>query len=155
MAVKIAMTKIKGCPDYSITRNGDVYSTKNGTPYKLKPYPSQGYDRVKMVRPDGKIRTASNHRLVAETYLKKPKGMNIVNHKDGNKSNNKVTNLEWTNHRGNMKHYGEKLAYKYTVKRAKQKQDLLQAKLNVANHAHATFKDNPEEFAKIYGAIFG
>jgi hypothetical protein len=44
------------------------------------------------------------HRLVAETYLENPKGFEFVNHKDGNKQNNSVDNLEWVTRSENMLH---------------------------------------------------
>lgn len=44
------------------------------------------------------------HRLVAETYIPNPLGLPCVNHKDGNKRNNHVDNLEWVDHSGNMQH---------------------------------------------------
>ena len=43
----------------------------------------------------GKRKTFNVHRLVAETFIKKPIGKDFVNHKDENKQNNKVSNLEW------------------------------------------------------------
>lgn len=42
------------------------------------------------------------HRLVAETFLSNPHNFNIVNHIDGNKLNNNITNLEWTTQSDNM-----------------------------------------------------
>lgn len=56
------------------------------------------------------------HRLVAEKYLSNPNNYSQVNHKDGNKENNLVENLEWVNNLQNRIHatknnlivYGEK-----------------------------------------------
>lgn len=43
------------------------------------------------------------HRLVAETFIPNPDGKPCINHKDGNRKNNHVTNLEWATHSENNK----------------------------------------------------
>ena len=47
---------------------------------------------------------AKVHRLIAMTFLPNPNHLSDVNHKDGNKLNNKVENLEWCSHSENQKH---------------------------------------------------
>ena len=66
---------------------------------------SNGYQRVRIENKclGGVVRT-SIHQLVAEAFLPNPNGMTEVNHIDTNKQNNHVSNLEWTDHSGNMKH---------------------------------------------------
>lgn len=49
-------------------------------------------------------KTYSIHRLVAEHFLDNPLKLKEVNHIDGDKMNNCVTNLEWASHKGNMHH---------------------------------------------------
>lgn len=44
------------------------------------------------------------HRLIAETFIDKPEGKNFINHKDGNKVNNAVDNLEWVTKSENTLH---------------------------------------------------
>lgn len=52
------------------------------------------------------------HRLVAMAFLPNPKHLIAVNHIDGNKTNNNVTNLEWCTDRDNLLH-----AYKIGLKK--------------------------------------
>lgn len=62
-------------------------------------YDGNGY---KMTNINGKrVRV---HRIVANAFLKKIKGKDVVNHIDGNKSNNNVNNLEWVTTSENIRH---------------------------------------------------
>lgn len=84
--------------DYEITKDGKVINKRNGK--VVKPQPNgKGYLRVSI---GGKLQFV--HRLVAEKYIPNPQNKEQVNHKDGNKWNNSVDNLEWTTNDENRKH---------------------------------------------------
>lgn len=59
---------------------------------------AEGYFRVNV---GGTIKRDRVHRFVAKYFVPNPNDKKIVNHKDGNKQNNKATNLEWCTHREN------------------------------------------------------
>jgi len=54
-----------------------------------------GYYSVVLRSHNGKVRFTRIHRLVAEAFIPNPNNLREVNHKDGNKQNNTVENLEW------------------------------------------------------------
>lgn len=89
-----------------ITSCGKIFSVRNGflTPRKLG-INSTGY---RCVRIDGKSFLV--HRPVAERFINKPDHVrNVVNHKDGDKLNNNVSNLEWCTISENIKHFHNEL----------------------------------------------
>lgn len=62
-----------------------------------------GYERVCLA--NGKKRKSFLvHRLIAFTFLKKPVGLDFINHKNGNKKDNRLENLEWCNRSQNIRH---------------------------------------------------
>ena len=87
---------------YQVSNKGNVRSVarKDSIGRKrggliLKPaYDRGGYLTVGLCK-NGKSKTKNVHRLVAETFIPNTKGFLEVNHKDENKSNNRVENLEW------------------------------------------------------------
>jgi len=69
----------------------------------LLPDMSKGYPRVVLGR-GGNRKRVLVHRLVAEAFIPNQFGKPVVNHKDGNRSNNCVSNLEWCTQRENAIH---------------------------------------------------
>ena len=89
--------------EYEITRDGRVISHKKATPKELKPYfDRDGYKRVTLIL-NGKPKHYLIHRLVATTYLINEGNKPEVNHIDGNKLNNDLSNLEWVTRSENTK----------------------------------------------------
>lgn len=62
-----------------------------------------GYVQVMLSLPN-KIGTYYVHKLVAELFIDNPYNKKFINHKDGNKQNNRVDNLEWCTRSENEKH---------------------------------------------------
>lgn len=69
-----------------------------------------GYVTVRIYK-DGVGTTRTVHRLVAKTFIPNPENLPEVNHKDENKSNNVVSNLEWCTRKYNV-YYGTGLERK-------------------------------------------
>ena len=64
---------------------------------------SNGYCYINLCV-NNKNKNVRIHKLVAETFIPNPNHLPCVNHKDGNKQNNKVDNLEWCTNRYNTIH---------------------------------------------------
>lgn len=84
-------------PSYKVTKSGKVYSYRQGN--MLKPLSvvldSSGYPIVKLYDDTNKKRTITVHRIIADTFIPNPNNLECINHKDENKTNNSVENLEW------------------------------------------------------------
>lgn len=63
----------------------------------------RGYLRVKLTLKN-KPKYIMVHRLVAEAFIPNPEKKRCANHKDGNKKNNKLSNLDWMTHSENRFH---------------------------------------------------
>lgn len=96
--------QIKDFPDYYIHSDGYVISRKHGKERRLKGgvHP-KGYPQVFLLH-DGKSKKYFVHRLVAEYFIDDSKLDFAVNHVDGDKKNNHVSNLEWVTPKENIHH---------------------------------------------------
>ena len=78
----------------TVQDNGRIYEkTIAGKQMKQSMHP-KGYKTVTLTK-DGKTNTAYVHRIVAEAFIENPGNLPMVNHKDEDKTNNFVENLEW------------------------------------------------------------
>lgn len=94
--------KVKDNPNYSISNEGEVRrdDTNHIKELRLNRY---GYKVVDLYE-NSKRKTERVHRLVANAFISNPDDKPEINHKDGNKENNHVSNLEWTTKRENIDH---------------------------------------------------
>lgn len=102
---------------YEINRQGEVYSVARefkdsiDRTVKVKRHLIKtrkdirsGYPVIKLTKPDGKYGTQYVHRLIALTFISNPLNKPYVNHKDGNRNNYSINNLEWVTAKENYLH---------------------------------------------------
>lgn len=101
---------ISGYEDmYQISNFGNLRAIKSSSSgekscfIKTPTLTHKGYENISLYK-NGKRNFFRIHRLVAEYFIDNPNNYPQVNHIDGNKSNNRVDNLEWCNNSQNMKH---------------------------------------------------
>ncbi len=97
------MKEIKGYEGlYSVTECGRVWSHISEIFLKGE-IDIDGYIRAHLYK-DKKSKHKKVHRLVAEAFLPEVKGKEIINHKDSDRTNNHLSNLEWSTYSENNKH---------------------------------------------------
>ena len=104
---------------YTIDEKGNVYSYYekglnrkyvdeidwSKEPVKLSTsIKSSGYKHLGLHRKNGQPKYAMIHRLLALAFIENPLNLPVVNHKNGNKLDNGLENLEWVDHKGNTTH---------------------------------------------------
>lgn len=108
---------------YYINEHGEIYRERKTVCVKLRPFthPKNGYMQIALTN-NRVLKTHRIHRLVAETFL--GESDLFVNHIDGNKTNNHVSNLEYCTKSENVKH-----AYKLGLLKSKKGSENKRSKL--------------------------
>lgn len=94
---------------YSITKSGVVYSPTGEQ--VATPIFNIGYKYITFSTGNKKNKKIPLHRVLALAFIKNPENLPCVNHKDGDKLNNSLENLEWCSYGKNNRH-----AYKQNLK---------------------------------------
>ncbi len=111
ISLKGEIMNVKGHEDYQILSTGVVIA-KNGKPMKPQ-MDNKVYLRIQLkdAKKENGISTFKIHRLVAMHFLPNPHNLPQVDHIDGDKSNNDVSNLEWVTNEENQRRAVERGAY--------------------------------------------
>ncbi len=88
--------------NYEINEDGSIISKHTGNQIYVATC-KKGYSRVRLKHADGG-KPHLVHRLIALKFIPNPDNLPQVNHKDGNKSNNRADNLEWVTNKRNCEH---------------------------------------------------
>lgn len=100
--MNVIWKQIPNYPLYVCSSDGKIKNIKRQK--LLKPTSDKnGYLKVILCK-DNKHKNIAVHRVVAMVFLKNPHNLPQVNHKDGNKTNNTVSNLEWCSNYDNIQH---------------------------------------------------
>lgn len=86
---------------YIVTPDGEIYNERTGR--RLKAQSNGQYSKVTLTF-NGKQKQILLHRVIAECFIPNPQQKREVNHKNGNKYDNRVENLEWVTPRENQIH---------------------------------------------------
>ena len=101
---------------YDIKKDGTIYSPYTNKILKMRS-DKDGYLDVTLIYNDkGDRQPFKIHRLMALKYIPEVEGCSVVNHKDLNKRNNSIDNLEWCNVSYNTQHGFDNCAYAHIPK---------------------------------------
>jgi len=115
--------RIPGYEKYFACDNGTIHSFWHKKPTILKPcFDSMGKYLFVGLHKNKKIKQKNVHRIIAEAFIPNPENKPQVNHINGIKTNNNVSNLEWVTRSENMQHLYRVLKYKHHNRKLSEKQ---------------------------------
>lgn len=136
---------------YQVNELGQIRTLKNSSIRKagtiLKPQTSKKNGYVyQMLYNEGKQKLLRLHRVVATAFLPNPDNLPQVNHKNGDKTDNRVENLEWCTQEENMLH-----AFRTGLEKPSDKQKRAIAETNKAKRKAVIFKS--EKYSQIFESV--
>lgn len=114
---------------------------------------SFGYKQVNLVDDNGKERKKYVHRLVADVFIENNNNLPEVNHIDGDKANNSISNLEWVSRSENVRHSMKVLGHKPLGPKAKKVRDEITG--DVFNRAKEVSKKYGISISYVYNQLAG
>ena len=124
---------------YQASNLGRIRSIKKETKILKEINRNDGYKYVNLSK-NGKSKPIKVHKIIAKTFLSNPQNFPVINHKDGNKINNSIDNLEFCTQSHNLKE-----AYKLGLKKPN--------KINIRKRKKVLQKDKSGKIIKIWDSI--
>lgn len=138
---------IPGYNNYLVSENGEVYSIKSKK--YIKPRINENNYLIIDLYKNNLRKTYKLHRLVAQAFLDNPDNLPQVNHKDCNKLNNNIRNLEWCTASQNTKH-----AWENGLKENTRKAIRRLGKINIKYAQKARIKHLDNNLKELFDDIF-
>lgn len=122
--------------NFLINPNGQVKNIKTNHIYKIS-YSKSGYAIITLpLGKRGDVKSIRVHKALAETFIPNPQNLSIVHHKDNDKSNFQLTNLEWVTSKTNKKYELQQNQTPYFNNRKLTKQDITNIKKQKHNKTY-------------------
>jgi len=144
MADKVIGKNIRWYENYTINELGQVFNIKTNKLLK-NTKTKAGYYVVGLYKNE-KYKIHYIHRLLANAFIPKIEGYDYVNHKNGNKSDNRLSNLEWCTHSMNTQH-----SWDNGLSDNIRKSNILKQSKIVIDTQTGIFYESAKEAAKILG----
>lgn len=129
---------------YQVSNLGRIKSIKNNTILKTR-LNCCGYPYVNLYKNNVR-KTKTVHRIVGENLIKNLKELSCINHIDGNKENNNISNLEWCTRSENIKH-----AYKNGLHKINKHNEKKVKQIDVENGIILNVFDSVRQIEKTLG----
>lgn len=94
-------TRIKGYEHYAVSNFGNVLNIRTLRFLRLW-LNNSGYYQVMLCK-NGLVKVFKLHRLIGEHFIDNPENLPVIDHIDGNRTNNEISNLRWATHQTNSR----------------------------------------------------